>query len=114
MFAERDKHYPSRSGQTSLVTAVANITKPVTNINSGPSSSLLPTHRLQNYGSYKALYVFALVVIRGFNFNAPPAWQRCPLSLPPPSPSPTPANDFLLTPFDVSPGVPVLREAISI
>ena len=24
-------------------------------------SSLLPTHRLQNYGSYKALYVFALV-----------------------------------------------------
>ena len=24
-------------------------------------SSLLPIHRLQNYGSYKALYVFALV-----------------------------------------------------
>ena len=30
MFAECDKHYPSRSGQTSLATAVANITKPRT------------------------------------------------------------------------------------
>ena len=30
MFAEHDKHYPSRSGQTSLATAVTNITKPVT------------------------------------------------------------------------------------
>ena len=38
MFAERDKHYPSRSGQTSLATAVANITKPVTKYNFGPSS----------------------------------------------------------------------------
>ena len=38
MFAKRDKHYPSRSGQTSLVaTAVANITKPVTKNNFGPS-----------------------------------------------------------------------------
>ena len=27
MFAERDKHYPSRSGQTSLATVVTNITK---------------------------------------------------------------------------------------
>ena len=38
MFAERDKHYPSRSGQTSLATAIANITKPVTKNNFGPSS----------------------------------------------------------------------------
>ena len=38
MFAERDKHYPSRSGQTTLATAVANITKPVTKINFGPST----------------------------------------------------------------------------
>ena len=38
MFAERDKHYPSRSGQTSLATAVANITKPDTKNNFGPSS----------------------------------------------------------------------------
>ena len=30
MFAKRDKHYPSRSGQTSLATAVANFTKPRT------------------------------------------------------------------------------------
>ena len=41
MFAERDKYYPSRSGQTSLVTAVTNITKPVTKINFGPSTSCL-------------------------------------------------------------------------
>ena len=40
MFAERDKHYPSRSGQTSLATAVANITKPVTKNNFGPSTFL--------------------------------------------------------------------------
>ena len=39
MFAERDKHYPSRPGQTSLATAVANITKPVTKNNFGPSTS---------------------------------------------------------------------------
>ena len=37
MFAERDKHYSRRSGQTSLATAVTNITKPVTKINFGPS-----------------------------------------------------------------------------
>ena len=37
MFAKRDKHYPSRSGQTRLATAVINFTKPVTKINSGPS-----------------------------------------------------------------------------
>ena len=37
MFAEYDKHYPSRSGQTSLATAVANIIKPVTKNNFGPS-----------------------------------------------------------------------------
>ena len=29
-FAKCDKHYPSRSGQTSLATAVANFTKPRT------------------------------------------------------------------------------------
>ena len=29
MFAGRDKHYPSRSKQTSLARAVTNITKPV-------------------------------------------------------------------------------------
>ena len=38
MFAERDKHYPSRSGQTSLATAVTNITKPVTKNNFVPST----------------------------------------------------------------------------
>ena len=37
MFAKHDKHYPSRTGQTSLPTAVTNFTKPVTKINSGPS-----------------------------------------------------------------------------
>ena len=40
MFAERDKHYPSRSGQTSLATAAANITKPVTKNNFGPSTKI--------------------------------------------------------------------------
>ena len=35
MFAECDKHYPSRSGQTTLATAIINFTKPVTKINSG-------------------------------------------------------------------------------
>ena len=37
MFAERDKHYPNRSRQTGLATAVANITKPVTKNDFGPS-----------------------------------------------------------------------------
>ena len=37
MFAERDKHYPSRSRQTSLATAVTKITKPVTKNNFGLS-----------------------------------------------------------------------------
>ena len=41
MFAERDNHYQSRSGQTSLATAVTNFTKPVTNINFGPSINLM-------------------------------------------------------------------------
>ena len=36
MFAQRDKHYPSRSGQTSLAAAVINITKPVTKNYLGP------------------------------------------------------------------------------
>ena len=31
-FAECDKHYPSRSGQTSLATAGANFTKPRTSL----------------------------------------------------------------------------------
>ena len=39
MFAERDKHYPSSSGQTGLATAVTNFTKLVTN-NFGPSTSV--------------------------------------------------------------------------
>ena len=37
MFAKYNKHYPSRSGQTSLATAVTNITKPVTKKYFGPS-----------------------------------------------------------------------------
>ena len=37
MLAECDKHYPIRSGQTTLATAVTNFTKPVTKINCGPS-----------------------------------------------------------------------------
>ena len=35
-FAKSDKHYPSRSGQTSLATAVTNFTKSVTKNNFGP------------------------------------------------------------------------------
>ena len=38
MFAERDKHFPSRSGQTGLAAAVTYITKPVTKNNFGPST----------------------------------------------------------------------------
>ena len=34
----RDKHYPSRSGQTSLATAVTILTKPVTKIYFGPGT----------------------------------------------------------------------------
>ena len=41
MFAERDKHYPSRSGQSSLATAVTNLTKHVTEINSGPGTQFI-------------------------------------------------------------------------
>ena len=37
MFAEHDKHYPSRSWHTSLATAVKNFTKPVTKIYFWPS-----------------------------------------------------------------------------
>ena len=38
MFTKRDEHYPSRSGQTSVATAVTDNTKPVIKINSGPST----------------------------------------------------------------------------
>ena len=44
MYAEHDKHYPSRSGQTSIATAVANITKPVTKIDSGPQYEVKRIH----------------------------------------------------------------------
>ena len=40
MYAKRDKHYPGRSGQPSLATAVTIFTKPVTKINFGPSTSI--------------------------------------------------------------------------
>ena len=40
MFAERDKHYPSRSGQTSPATAVTDFTKSVANIKFGACISL--------------------------------------------------------------------------
>ena len=41
MFAERDLHYPSSSGQTRLATAVTNFTKPVTKNICGPSREQL-------------------------------------------------------------------------
>ena len=40
-FAKCDNHYPSRSGQTSLATALTNFTKPVTRIYSGPSTLII-------------------------------------------------------------------------
>ena len=40
MFAERDKHYPSRSRQTNLYRAVTNITKPVAKISFSLSTGL--------------------------------------------------------------------------
>ena len=40
MFAEHDKHYPSRFGQTSLARALTHIAKPVTKNNFGPSTWL--------------------------------------------------------------------------
>ena len=40
MFAKRNKHYPSRSRQTGLATAVTNITKLVTKNNFGPSTAV--------------------------------------------------------------------------
>ena len=47
MFAKREKHYPGRSGQTSLATAVTNITKPVKKINSGPNTHSVSPHLLR-------------------------------------------------------------------
>ena len=41
LFAKHDKHYPSRFGQTSLATVVANFTILVTNINFGPSRQMI-------------------------------------------------------------------------
>ena len=38
MFAKRENHYPSRSGQTGQATAVTNFTKPVTKNYFGPST----------------------------------------------------------------------------
>ena len=48
MLAEREKHYPR---QTSLATAVANITKPVTKNNFGPSIIVLELSVADNSGS---------------------------------------------------------------
>ena len=42
MFAKRDKHYPSRSGQTSLATAGMYFTITVSNIDFGPSIQSYP------------------------------------------------------------------------
>ena len=42
MFAKHDKHYPSRSRQTSLATAVTKFTKPVTKNYFGPSTLDFP------------------------------------------------------------------------
>ena len=47
-FAKCDKHYPSRSGQTSLATAVANFTKPCTShffdlCREGNGASIVPS-----------------------------------------------------------------------
>ena len=39
MFAKRDKHYPSRSGQT-IARAVTNFTKPVTKNNFEPNTEI--------------------------------------------------------------------------
>ena len=47
MFAKRDKHYPGRSGQTSVATAVTNITEPVTKMNSGPSTLTVSPNMFQ-------------------------------------------------------------------
>ena len=43
MFAKCDKHHPSRSGQTSLATAVTKFTKPVTKNYFGPSTIVTAT-----------------------------------------------------------------------
>ena len=47
MFGKHDKHYPSRSGQTNLATAVTKFTKPVTKNYFGPS--ILGTNRALGY-----------------------------------------------------------------
>ena len=64
MFAEgdnTDKHYPIRSGQTSLSAAVTNITKPVTKNNFGPST------QKQNHLSFQLL---------SFICRWRPCWRR--------------------------------------
>ena len=51
MFAKRYKHYPSRPAQTSLATAVTNITKPVTKNNFGPSRpNMIPNFKTEECG----------------------------------------------------------------
>ena len=52
MFAEHDKHYTSRSGKTSLATAVTNITIPVTKNNFGPSTRGRGVEKDENLRTY--------------------------------------------------------------
>ena len=75
LFAESDKQYPSKTGQTSLATAVTNFTKPVTKINFEPSNELptseqnipdCPAGRETNHGaSLTILNVFYLLLNNG-------------------------------------------------
>ena len=48
MFAECDKHYPSRCGQAILATAITKFTKPVTKNNFGPSTIPIYKNKIKN------------------------------------------------------------------
>ena len=74
MFGECDKQYPSRSGQTSLATAVANITKPVTKNNFGPNHLTNPrldvSFCLDLRHLFWSVYLFgASLLVGGFLFQ---------------------------------------------
>ena len=64
MFANRDKHYPSRFGQTSPATAVPKFIKPVTKINFGRSGL-----RKNNYAILFKLNCYVLFCISKGTFS---------------------------------------------
>ena len=70
MFAECEKHYPSRSKQVSLATAVTNITKPVTKNNFGPSTVAGWTWMLANTCMTELQFSRGITALLHMNYDA--------------------------------------------